>query len=157
MPVQPTTLIKGAAQRFRPLAEEKHVRLDVKLPSDPPSVVDVDERLIARVFHNLLSNAMRLTPRGGAITLGFCAAGPREVEFSVADTGPGIAPGERVRIFEKAQPLPTTTPRAGFGLSLDLCRKIVKLHGGSIWVDSELGKGSQFVLRLPVKQQLKQG
>ena len=153
MPIDPAALLQRALELFRPLAEEKGVKLSVKLTDDRPSTVDLDERLIERVFNNLLSNALRFTPRGGSITLGLSTAGRSEAEFSVADTGPGIPAEERGRVFEKFRQLDAAGPRAGFGLGLNICRKIVNLHGGTIWVDSQPGQGSQFVVRVPVKQQ----
>jgi signal transduction histidine kinase len=152
MPVDPAVLLQRAVELFRPIAEEKGVRLGLKLPEDRPATVDVDERLVERVFYNLLSNALRFTPRGGSITLGLSRAGAKELEFSVADTGPGIPPEERTRVFEKFRQLSAGGPRAGFGLGLNICRKIVTLHSGTIWVDSQAGQGSQFVVRLPIRQ-----
>jgi signal transduction histidine kinase len=152
VPVDPAALLQRALELFRPLAEERGVRLTVTLAEDRPSAIDLDERLIERVFNNLLSNALRFTPRGGSITLGLSSAGRSQAEFSVADTGPGIPAEERGRIFEKFRQLDASGPRAGFGLGLNICRKIVNLHGGTIWVDSPPGRGSQFVFRVPVKQ-----
>ncbi len=152
-PVDPLILMQRSLALFRPLAEEKAIRLELSVPVEHPESVDMDERLIERVFYNLLSNALKFTQRGGAIKVGMAQAGPNDVEFSVADTGPGVPPGMRTQIFEKFRQVEGTSSRAGFGLGLNICAKIAKLHRGIIWVDSEPGAGSHFTLRIPIRQQ----
>lgn len=151
-PVLPGELVERVARLFKPLADEKGIVLEAETAGGSPDVVVVDERLIERVLHNLLSNALKVTPRGGRIGVRVTAAGPLHAEFSVADTGPGIPEAERSRIFDKFRQLEGGGQRSGFGLGLNICAKIVKLHGGEIWVDSAPGRGSDFVFRLPVKQ-----
>lgn len=150
-PVEPAALVERVAKLFKPVAEEKGLSLKTALSDDAPDAVDVDERLVERVLHNLISNALKVTPRGGAITVRVGRAGPDRAEFSVSDTGPGIPASERQRIFDKFRQL-DGAQRSGFGLGLNICAKIVRLHGGEIWVDSEPGRGSDFVFRLPIKQ-----
>jgi signal transduction histidine kinase len=112
--------------------------------------VQADERKIRQVVLNLLSNAIKFTPEGGRIEVG---AVPRDgsVEISVSDTGVGIAPEDQGAIFEEFRQVGTAEKKAeGTGLGLTLCRKFVELHGGKIWVKSQLGAGSTFTFTLPV-------
>ena len=98
---------------------------------------------------NLLSNAVKFTPAGGSVEVS-SAQRNGEVLVSVADTGPGIAPEDQERIFEEFQQTDLgAEQREGTGLGLALSKRLVELHGGRIWVDSELGKGSTFTFTLP--------
>jgi signal transduction histidine kinase len=110
-----------------------------------------DERKVRQVVLNLLSNAIKFTPEGGRIEV---AATPKGglVEISVSDTGVGIAPEDREAVFEEFRQVGTADKKVeGTGLGLTLCRKFVELHGGKIWVKSELGAGSTFTFALPVR------
>jgi signal transduction histidine kinase len=110
-----------------------------------------DERKIKQVLLNLLSNAIKFTPEGGRIEV---AAASRDgsVEVSVSDTGVGIAPEDQERVFEEFRQVGTVDKKAeGTGLGLTLCRKFVELHGGKIWVKSEVGVGSTFTFSLPLR------
>jgi len=112
-------------------------------------VVTGDERRIRQVIFNLLSNAVKFTPAGGAVDVSAARANG-EVRVSVADTGPGIAAADHERIFEEFQQTEAgVEQREGTGLGLALSKRLVELHGGRIWVDSELGHGSTFVFTLP--------
>jgi signal transduction histidine kinase len=109
-----------------------------------------DERRIRQVIFNLLSNAVKFTPAGGAVDVRATRV-DGEVRVSVADTGPGIAAEDHERIFEEFQQTEAgVEQREGTGLGLALSKRLVELHGGRIWVDSEPGKGSTFVFTLPV-------
>jgi len=112
-------------------------------------VVTGDERRVRQVIFNLLSNAVKFTPEGGAVAVRAMHVNG-EVQVSVADSGPGIAPEDHDRIFEEFQQTEWgIEQREGTGLGLALSKRLVELHGGRIWVDSELGKGSTFVFTLP--------
>ena len=101
------------------------------------------------MIFNLLSNAVKFTPAGGAVDVS-AAQVNGEVRVAVADTGPGLAPEDHERIFEEFQQTELgVEQREGTGLGLALSKRLVELHGGRIWVDSELGKGSTFVFTLP--------
>jgi two-component system, NtrC family, sensor kinase len=114
-------------------------------------VVTGDERRIRQVIFNLLSNAVKFTPAGGAVDVSAARANG-EVRVSVADTGPGIAAVDHERIFEEFQQTEAgVEQREGTGLGLALSKRLVELHGGRIWVDSELGQGSTFVFTLPTR------
>lgn len=150
-PVEPSALVERVAKLFRPVADEKAIRLDTEVSPDCPETVSLDERLAERVLHNLVSNALKATPRGGAIGVKVSRSGRDHVQISVSDTGPGIPQAERARIFDKYRQLDGVS-RAGYGLGLHICAKIVRLHGGQIWVDSDPGRGSDFVFRIPINQ-----
>ena len=110
-----------------------------------------DERKVKQVLLNLLSNALKFTPEGGRIDV---AAGLHDevAEVSVADTGVGIAPADQEAVFEEFRQVGAAEKRAeGTGLGLALSRKFVELHGGRIWVESEVGKGSTFRFTLPLR------
>ena len=114
-------------------------------------VVEGDERRIRQVIFNLLSNAVKFTPAGGVVDVSASRV-DGEVRVSVADTGPGIAPEDHNRIFEEFQQTDAgVEQREGTGLGLALSKRLVELHGGRIWVDSDLGKGSTFVFTLPAR------
>jgi len=113
-------------------------------------LVQGDERRIRQVVFNLLSNAVKFTPSGGTISISSAGIG-REVEVSVTDTGPGIEPDDQKRIFDEFQQTAVgAAQREGTGLGLALSRRLVELHGGRIWVESEPGRGSRFAFTLPL-------
>jgi len=132
----------------RERATEEGVR--VAFAADPEvDVVDGDERRIKQVIFNLLSNAVKFTPAGGEIDVSATRVNG-EVRVSVADTGPGIAPEDQDRIFEEFQQSESGVGlREGTGLGLALSKRFVELHGGRIWLESELGRGSTFTFALP--------
>ena len=132
----------------RERATEDGVR--VAFAADPEvDVVEGDERRIKQVIFNLLSNAVKFTPAGGEVDVSATRANG-EVRVSVADTGPGVAPEDRDRIFEEFQQSETGVGlREGTGLGLALSKRFVELHGGRIWVESEVGHGSTFTFALP--------
>jgi signal transduction histidine kinase len=112
-------------------------------------VVSGDERRIRQILFNLLSNAVKFTPAGGRIEVS-AAQVDGEIQLAVADTGPGIAPEDRDRIFQEFQQTDVgAQQQEGTGLGLALSKRLVELHGGRIWVESELGAGSRFVFTLP--------
>ena len=132
----------------RERASKDGVRL--ALATEPAAdVVEGDERRIRQVIFNLLSNAVKFTPEGGSVDVS-AAKVNGEVRVAVADTGPGLAADDQERIFEEFQQTETgIEQREGTGLGLALSKRFVELHGGRIWVDSELGTGSTFVFTLP--------
>jgi len=110
-----------------------------------------DERKVKQVLLNLLSNALKFMPEGGRV--GFGARLHDDVaEVSVADTGIGIALTDQDTVFEEFRHVGTADKKAeGTGLGLALSRKLIELHGGKIWVQSEIGHGSTFTFTLPVR------
>jgi signal transduction histidine kinase len=111
-----------------------------------------DERKIKQVLLNLLSNAIKFTPDGGWIDV---RARPVDgsVEVSVSDTGVGVAPEDQEAIFEEFRQVGTADKKVeGTGLGLALSRKFIELHGGRIWVESQVGTGSTFTFSIPVRR-----
>ncbi len=109
-----------------------------------------DERKIKQVLLNLLSNAIKFTPDGGRIEVGAIPV-DCSVEVSVTDTGVGIAPEDQEAIFEEFRQVGTADKKVeGTGLGLALSRKFIELHGGRIWVTSQVGLGSTFTFTIPV-------
>jgi len=110
-----------------------------------------DERKVKQVLLNLLSNALKFTPEGGQIDVAARLHDDR-AEVSVADTGVGIAPADQDAVFEEFRQVGTADKKAeGTGLGLTLSRKFIELHGGRIWVTSQVGVGSTFTFTLPVR------
>jgi signal transduction histidine kinase len=129
----------------------KHgVQLSLKL-TPGVDLVTGDERRLRQVIFNLLSNAVKFTPEDGSVIVATSQV-DGEVRVSVTDTGPGIAPEDRERIFEEFQQTDVGVEQSeGTGLGLALSKRLVELHGGRIWVESEAGHGSRFVFTLPIE------
>ncbi|MEK7383331.1 MAG: ATP-binding protein [Elusimicrobiota bacterium] len=154
--IAPTTvdlhaLLRRTAQLFVPLADERGIALEDAPDESTPASFLADERLIERLLHNLVANAIKFTPQGGHVRVA-ASGGPDCIELTVSDTGPGIPENLRSVIFEKFRQLESAGCRSGFGLGLSICAKIVKLHGGLIWVEPGAGGGSRFIARLPLSQ-----
>ena len=111
-----------------------------------------DERKVRQIVLNLLSNAVKFTPEGGRVSVKAVPA-DGSVEISVSDTGIGIAPEDQDAIFEEFRQVGSddARKREGTGLGLTLAKKFVEMHGGRIWVESKVGKGSTFTFTLPVR------
>ena len=139
--MRPAALIAQAVDPLRLQVEARGVRLDVDASPDLPPV-SVDRSQIERVVANLVTNAMRATPAGGAITVAAARRGD-EMAFSVADTGAGIPRDDLARIFEPFVQVPHASG-GGAGLGLTISRRIVEGHGGRLTVQSEPGRGSTF-------------
>ena len=115
-------------------------------------VIQGDERRIKQVLLNVL-NALKFTPEGGRIAVG-AAVINELVEVSVSDTGVGIAFKDQEAVFEEFRQVGTADKKAeGTGLGLALCRKLVELHGGRIWVKSQIGRGSTFTFTIPARRE----
>jgi signal transduction histidine kinase len=124
--------------------------IDLTLMSELEEItVSADERRVRQVVFNLVSNAVKFTPDGGRIDISARADDGR-VEIAVADTGPGIAQPDLETIFEEFEQTSDGRKAEGTGLGLPLSRKLVELHGGRLWVESEPGQGSTFRFTLPV-------
>jgi signal transduction histidine kinase len=133
-------------------ASRKTIALELELAQGLPEV-PLDEHRMTQVVTNLLANAIKYTPPGGRIVIKVeeVAGSPEVVQLSVADSGCGIEQEKQERIFDRLYQVQTgdATTEQGVGLGLYLCRELVHLHGGSIWVDSEPGRGSTFSFVLP--------
>jgi signal transduction histidine kinase len=146
--------LPGALERGVVVVRERAIKGGVRVSlSSEPGVDTVigDERRVIQVIFNLLSNAVKFTPAGGTVDVAVAHL-DGEVRVSVSDTGPGIAPEDQDRIFEEFQQAAAgKEQREGTGLGLALSKRLVELHGGRIWVESERGKGSTFVFTLPAR------
>jgi GAF domain-containing protein/anti-sigma regulatory factor (Ser/Thr protein kinase) len=144
------TALDSALTLVRERAGRRGIALQMNVDSRLGQI-QADERKVRQVVLNLLSNAIKFTPEGGRIVVG---AAPKDglVEVSVSDTGVGIAPEDQEAVFEEFRQVGTADKKVeGTGLGLTLCRKFVELHGGKIWVKSELGVGSTFTFTIPVR------
>jgi signal transduction histidine kinase len=149
-PVPVPPLLDGVARRFRPDAERRAVALAVAAPLGLAALGD--EERMAQVVGNLVGNALRFTPRGGAIEvpgapLSTLDGGRLGVRLGVRDTGAGIASEWLPRIFDRF--VPGDGPEAGFELGLAIVGELVQAHGGTIAVQSEVGRGTTFTVDLP--------
>jgi len=151
--VGPRYLLENVAERLMPEARQAQIEVTVEAePTLPP--VYADPEIMDRVIHNLLDNALKFTPDDGQVRLWARVDDSREpatMLLGVSDTGPGIPLEARPRLFKKFQQVVSTSGRRmGTGLGLPFCKLAVEAHGGEIWVESEVGRGSTFVIRLPL-------
>jgi signal transduction histidine kinase len=115
-------------------------------------MIHADERKVKQVLLNLLSNALKFTPEGGRIDVR-ASVHDNVAEVSVTDTGVGIAAEDQQAVFEEFRQVGTAAEKVeGTGLGLALSRKFIELHGGRIWVKSQVGVGSTFTFTLPVRR-----
>lgn len=159
------------------MLQEKALKHGLKLSMELPAEVEIelvaDERKLKQIMFNLLSNAIKFTPDGGSVRVSarkvsgldvpVSRLGPKAsdrklegdfVEVSVADTGIGISPEQIPKLFKAFSQLssPYSREHEGTGLGLALTRRMVELHGGRVWVESEVGKGSRFIFAIPLSQ-----
>jgi NtrC-family two-component system sensor histidine kinase KinB len=139
-------LLEAARQRFEVAANEQDVQLKLELQQPLPTLM-LDRQQIERVMDNLLSNALRHTPKGGEVRLLARHHGERMI-LSVEDNGEGIPYSQQARIFEPFVQIGRR--RGGAGLGLALCKEIAQLHGGRIGVHSRIGHGTIFYVALPI-------
>ena len=131
----------GAAARHRAL---------VRRSTSASGTIRADERKVKQVLLNLLSNALKFTPGGRPDRRARRACSDDGVEISVTDTGVGIAPEDQAAVFEEFRQVGAAAKKVeGTGLGLAISRKFIELHGGRIWVESEVGTGSTFTFTLP--------
>ena len=131
-------------------AADKHLQVSANLQESLPDIA-ADRRRLAEVLQNLLDNAIQYTPSGGKIAVSASSDG-NEVTFTVSDTGIGIPQVDQPRIFERFYRVDVARSRevGGTGLGLSIAKHLVEAHGGRIWVESEVGQGSQFHFTVPV-------
>jgi signal transduction histidine kinase len=140
--------ISDAVNAIRPRAAMKSLQLESH--DIFSEMVAVDPMRLKEVFYNLLSNAVKFTPEGGKVTLQTEEDG-RFVRVTVADSGIGIPPDQLEQVFEKFYQVgyATSGVREGTGLGLAICRRLIEMHGGRIWVESEPACGSRFHFTIP--------
>ena len=149
-------VISDVVEQIRSLNESlvarKELRFDVDISDDLPTIVADSEKL-AHVLGNLLGNAIDFTPMGGRVWIR-CTDHPAErptLLVEVGDSGIGIAPEHHDLVFQEFAQVDATASRQhhGTGLGLTIARKLVELHGGSIWLESVFGEGSRFYFTIP--------
>jgi signal transduction histidine kinase len=143
-------LVSDTLESFSQLARQNGINLEGQVESDVDPVF-MDTQAIGRVFNNLISNALRHTPANGRVSV-WVRRGASGVEVTVSDTGEGIRPQDIPHIFERfyrGDPARSRQRGSGAGLGLAIARGIVQAHGGTIQVQSEPGKGTQFTFHLP--------
>jgi two-component system sensor histidine kinase KdpD len=143
-----TAIVQQAIRIFTPQAKEKAITLDAALPSGAAVSITGDPTKLTWALSNLLSNAVRYTPRAGRVRVDVTTR-PDVVLIAVSDTGPGIPPEQRERIFERFAQFAASGDIGSAGLGLAIVRDIVQAHGGRIHLTSTLGRGSCFTLELP--------
>ena len=152
-PVRVAEVAREAVDLLAPAAAARRQTLSLGPPTDV--VVTGDQPRIRQVLVNLLGNAVKFTPEGGAITVATAVredGGARQGEIRVTDTGPGIAEAERAAVFEPYYRSEGTARAPGVGLGLAISHALVTQMGGELALESEVGVGSTFILRLPAAQ-----
>ena len=136
------------------MAEEKKINLEVASP-DYDITAWADRDKITQVLINLIDNAVKFTLPQGKVTVTVDRDGAEGIEISVLDTGPGIPPEERNKIFDEFYQItqPGKGKTKGTGLGLAISKKLVEMHGGRIGIKSEIGKGSAFYFNLPAQNE----
>jgi two-component system sensor histidine kinase GlrK len=138
-------LARQALEEIRPLAMKRDLHLEM-WTEHRAGLIPMDSVRIRQVVINLLSNAIKFTPQGGKISLTIKKASAKEIQVSITDTGHGISKDNLEKIFDRFY------TGGGFGLGLPISRQIILAHGGKMWVESELVKGSTFSFTLPLRE-----
>lgn len=146
-------LVPTVVTSVKAMLGSKQLEVRTSLARDLPVLV-TDRRKLNQILINLLSNAFKFTPEGGHVSLQVRRAGEAHVELSVSDDGPGIAPADHARIFEEFQQAHDSVLErdyGGVGIGLPLVKRLLSLMGGEIELDSDVGKGATFTVRLPLQ------
>jgi signal transduction histidine kinase len=149
-PFSVAEVLQSVRKTVEPLADKKRITIATTVDLALPPLT-ADETKFKQILYNLLSNAIKFTPEAGQVHVR-AQANNESVQISVRDTGIGIKPEDRERIFQEFEQVETSFERRfeGTGLGLTLAKKLVELQGGKIWLESELGEGSTFAFSLPL-------
>ncbi|MCS7215788.1 MAG: ATP-binding protein [Thermodesulfovibrio sp.] len=147
-------VVNTAVIMFKEKALKHGIKLEAEVQEDADITVMGDERKIKQVLFNLVSNAVKFTPDGGSVKV-TARRNEDMIEIMIEDTGIGIKKEDLERLFQPFSQLETTYTKKyeGTGLGLALSKRLIELHGGKIWCESEYGKGSKFIFSFPVKQE----
>ena len=148
-------LLDHCRRAFEDKAASAGISLDIEREADEIEIW-VDQLRLRQVLHNLMSNAIKFTPSGGSVRLSGRVADSGEIVIDVADTGIGMTPHEleiAIEPFRQAQSCLTRT-QGGSGIGLTLCNSMIKLHGGSLDIESRKGEGTKATVRLPACRRL---
>jgi len=155
--IEPTAIrevLDSVHGTMRPLAAKKHIQLNLEC-AEGMGLIPMDAVRVRQALLNLVGNALKFTPEGGRVWMrGFLSQPDGGLRIEVEDTGPGIPAEEHERIFVEFQQAPVAHAAGrpeGAGLGLTLARRFVEMHGGRLWVESEVGRGSTFIITLPVE------
>nr|WP_292353320.1 ATP-binding protein [Methanomethylovorans sp. PtaU1.Bin093] len=142
-------LLTEILSALKPLSSKKKIKISIQREKDTNAVV-ADEAKLKQIIYNLLGNAIKFTPEGEEINICIGTV-EKMVRISVIDNGIGISPEDQKKLFRPFTQLDSTYSRRyqGTGLGLALTKELVELHGGRIWVESEVGKGSKFSFEIP--------
>ena len=145
-----TGVVETVCTAVEPLAADKKLALKIRASTDLPAGHG-DERRLTQVLLNLVGNAIKFTDSGEVVITATASNGSFDV--SVKDTGPGISPADQAKLFQEFQQADSsiTRKKGGTGLGLAISKRIIELHGGKIWLKSQVGQGSTFFVTLPVK------
>ena len=142
--------VRESAGRLAPLAKKREQTLDIQISDSCEMFADPGK--LGQVCYNIIENAIKYTPDGGKITVRLKKSG-RDAVLEITDTGVGIPPEDQPHVFDRFYRVDKARSRdtGGTGLGLSIVQQIIRLHAGSIQVFSEVGKGTTFVIQLPVK------
>ena len=143
------SLMESSVTIVRERASRKSIDLRVEPPAEEV-ILEADERKVKQVVYNLLSNAVRFTPEDGKVVFRAHREGDEAI-FAVEDSGSGVAEEFRERIFDEFFQAPGS--EEGTGLGLALSKRLVELHGGRIWLQSQLGQGCRFSFAIPIARE----
>ena len=148
-----TDTVERVVSTLQPQAAQKNITLTLTLPENTMPLVEADSALLEQAMYNLVENAIKYTPQDGRVSVTLKISGDG-IQFEVEDTGIGIAPIDQPRLFEKFYRGGQREAREqkGSGLGLAIVRSIAERHGGKVWLESQLGRGSTFFLQTPLRQ-----
>ncbi len=151
-PVNWLEWLQPSISQFSSFGDSESVKLHFDFQADPALNVRIDVRKCEKILHNFLSNAMKFTPVGGHVSLVATDEGDTLL-LRLSDTGPGIHPDDLPYVFDRfyQSKLPDAPAQGGTGIGLSLCRELAELMQGTVWAESQFGKGSTFYFRLPKK------
>ena len=131
------------------------ITLTLEMASDTDTALEADKRRLKQILFNLLNNAVKFTPDGGTVCLRAQRSGEEGLEISVEDTGIGMKKEDMPKLFKEFSQIESSYDKnyEGTGLGLALTKRLVELHGGRIWAESDYGKGSRFAFVIPIRQQ----
>jgi signal transduction histidine kinase len=146
-------MVERITSTLQASAAQKNITLTINLPEGRAPLVEADPTLLQQVMYNLVENAIKYTPADGHVTVRLKVPGDT-MQFEVQDNGIGIAPMDQARLFEKFYRGSQREARQekGTGLGLAIVKSIVEKHGGKVWLDSEVGRGSTFFVLMPLRQ-----
>jgi two-component system phosphate regulon sensor histidine kinase PhoR len=148
VPTRPIDIVRPAVERLQLQVDRSGLSLQVDCREDLPAVM-ADASRVQQVLVNLLHNAIKFTSPEGEVNVSAIRQ-EQWVQFTVSDTGIGIAPEDLPRIFERFYKVDRSRASSGTGLGLAIARHLVEAHGGRIWAESEPGKGSTFYFTIPL-------